>query len=90
MLSHLLTFIQAGIAKVSDEKDKELKVVATYQTKLTKKRLKVKSKECVQKLDASEKRKTKDNTILIAGLKDEMSKLVKSHEKELHVHTIVL
>ena len=33
-LSHLLTFIQAAIAKVSDAKDKELKVVATYHTKL--------------------------------------------------------
>ena len=88
MLSHILTFIQAAIAKVSDEKDKELKVVATYHTKL--KKLKAKSKECVHKLEASEKRKTKKNTILIAGHKDEMSKLVKSHEKELHVRTIVL
>ena len=89
MLSHLLTFIQAAIAKVSDEKDKELKVVATYHTKLIKK-LKAKSKECVHKLEASEKRKTKENTILIAGHKDEMSKLVKSHEKELQVRTIFL
>ena len=46
-LSHILTFIQAAIAKVSDEKDKELKVVATYHTNLIKKRLKAKSKECV-------------------------------------------
>ena len=52
--------------------------------------MKSKIKECVQKLEASEKRKTKENTILIAGQKDEMSKLVKSHEKELHVRTIVL
>ena len=37
ILSHLLTFIQAAIAKVSDAKDKELKVVATYHTKLIKK-----------------------------------------------------
>ena len=36
-LSHLLTFIQAAIAKVSDAKDKELKFVATYHTKLIKK-----------------------------------------------------
>ena len=43
--------------------------------------MKAKSKECVQKLEASEKRKTKENTILIAGHKDEMSKLVKSHRK---------
>ena len=28
--------------------------------------------------------------MLIAGHKDEMSKLVKSHEKELYVHTIFL
>ena len=48
------------------------------------------SRRIVQKLEASEKRKTKENTILIAGHKDEMSKLVKSHEKELHVRTIVL
>ena len=41
-------------------------------------------------MEASEKRKTKKNTILIAGHKDEMSKLLKSHEKELHVRTIVL
>ena len=41
-LSHLLTFIQAAIAKVSDEKDKELKVVSTYHTKL--KEFKAKSK----------------------------------------------
>ena len=88
MISHLLTFIQAAIAKVSDEKDKELKFVATYHTKL--KKLKAKNKECVHKLEASEKRKTKENTIVIAGHKDEMSKLVKSHEKELHVRTIVL
>ena len=67
-----------------------MKVVATYHTKLIKNKLKAKSKECVQKLEASEKSKTKDNTILIAGHKDEMSKLVKSHEKELHVRTIVL
>ena len=52
--------------------------------------MKAKSKECVQKMEASEKRKTKENTILIAGHKDEMSKLVKIHEKELHVRTIVL
>ena len=52
--------------------------------------MKVKSKKCVHKLEASEKRKTKENTILIAGHKDEMSELVKSHEKELHVRTIVL
>ena len=52
--------------------------------------MKAKSKECVQKLEASEKRKTKENTILITGHKDEMSKLVKICEKELHVHTIVL
>ena len=44
----------------------------------------------MHKLEDSEKRKTKENTILIAGHKDEMSKLVKSHEKELHVRTIVL
>ena len=37
LLSHLLTFIQAAIAKVSDAKDKELKVVSTYHTKLIKK-----------------------------------------------------
>ena len=36
LLSYLLTFIQATIAKVSDEKDKELTVVATYHTKLKK------------------------------------------------------
>ena len=36
-ISHLLTFIQAAIAKVSDAKDKELKVVATYHTQLRKK-----------------------------------------------------
>ena len=29
LISHLLTFIQASIAKVSNSKDKELKVVAT-------------------------------------------------------------
>ena len=52
--------------------------------------LKEKSKECVHKLKASEKRKTKENTILLAGHKDEMFKLVNSHEKELHVRTIVL
>ena len=83
------TFIQAAIAKVSDAKDKKLKVVATYHTKLIKK-VESKKCECVQKLEASEKRKTKENTILIAGHKDEMSKLVESHEKELHVRTIVL
>ena len=38
-LSHILTFIQAAIAKVSDAKDKELKVVATYHTKLIKKKV---------------------------------------------------
>ena len=43
--------------------------------------MKAKSKERVQKLEASEKRKTKENTILISGHKDEMSKLVKSHKK---------
>ena len=37
LLSHLLTFIQAAIAKVSDAKDKELKVLANYHTKLIKK-----------------------------------------------------
>ena len=42
------------------------------------------------KLEASEKINTKENTILIAGHMDEMSKLVKSHEKELHVRTIIL
>ena len=89
MLSHILTFIQATIAKVSDAKCKELKVVATYHTKLIKK-MKSKSKECVQKMEASEKRKTKENTILISGHKDKMSKLAKSNEKELHVRTIVL
>ena len=52
LLSHLLTFIQAILANVSDAKDKELKVVATYRTKLIKK-LKAKSKECVHKLEAS-------------------------------------
>ena len=52
--------------------------------------MKAKSKDCVQKLEASEKSKTKENIILIAGHKDEMSNLVKSHEKELHVRTIVL
>ena len=52
--------------------------------------MKAKSKECVQKLEAIEKRKTKEKTILISGHKDEMSKLVKSHKKELHVRTIVL
>ena len=88
MLSHLLTFIQVAIAKVSDEKDKEFRVVATYHTKL--KKLKAKSKECVHKLEASEKSKTKENIILIAGHMDDMSKLVNSHEKELHVLTIVL
>ena len=67
-----------------------MKVVATYHTKLIKKKLKAKSKECVQKLEASEKRKTKENTIVIAGHKDEMSKLVKSHEKDLHVRTIFM
>ena len=35
MLSHLLTVIQAAIAKVSDVKDKELKVVATWVRKQT-------------------------------------------------------
>ena len=89
MLSHILTFVQAAIAKVSDEKDKELKIVVTYHTKLQKK-LKAKIKECVHKLEASKKMKTKENTILLAGHKDEISKLVKSHEKELHVRTIVL
>ena len=54
------------------------------------KSLKAKSKECVQKLEASEKRKTKENTILLDVNKDEMSKLAKSHEKELHVRNIVL
>ena len=43
--------------------------------------LKEKSKECVHKLKASEKRKTKETTILLAGHKDKMFKLVKSHEK---------
>ena len=52
--------------------------------------LKAKSKECVHKLDANEKRETKENTILLAGRKDEMSKLSKSHEKELHVRIIFL
>ena len=52
--------------------------------------MKSKIKECVQKLEASEKRKTKENTILITGHKDEMSKFVKSHKKELHVRTIFL
>ena len=52
--------------------------------------LKAKSKDCVHKLEASEKSKTKDNTIFLAGHEDEMSKLVKSHEKELHIRTIVL
>ena len=47
--------------------------------------LKAKIKECVHKLEANEKRKTKENKILLAGHKDEMSKLVKIHEKELHV-----
>ena len=42
--------------------------------------LKEKSKECLHKLEASEKRKTKENTILLAGHKDEMFKLVKSHK----------
>ena len=32
----------------------------------------------------------KENTILIAGHKDEMSKLVNSHDKELHLRTIFL
>ena len=41
-------------------------------------------------MEASEKRKTNENTILISGHKDEMSKIVKSYEKELHVLTIVL
>ena len=41
-------------------------------------------------MDSSEKRKTKENKILIADYKDEMSKLVKSHKKELHVRTIFL
>ena len=89
MLSHLLTFIQAAIAKVSDAKDKELKVVATYYTKIIK-NLKAKIKECVQKLEASKKSKMKENRILIAGHKDDMSKLVKRHKKELHVLTIFL
>ena len=62
----------------------------TYHTKVIKKILKEKSKECVSKVMASEKRKTKENTILLACHKDEMFKLVKSHEKELHVRTIVL
>ena len=52
--------------------------------------MKAKSKEYVHKLEASEKIKTKENTILIDGHKDEMSKLVKSHEKEIHIRTIVL
>ena len=52
--------------------------------------LKSKSKECVHKLESSEKSKTKENTILIAGHKYEMLKLAKSHEKELYVHTIFL
>ena len=90
ILSHLLTFIHAAIAKVSDAKDKDLKVIATYHTKIINKLLKAKIKECVQKLEAIEKRKTTENTILIAGHKDEMSKLVKSYKKELHVGTIFL
>ena len=49
-----------------------------------------KSKKCVHKLEASEKSKTNENTILVSGHKDEMSKLVKIHEKEIHVHTIVM
>ena len=72
LLSHILTFIQAAIAKVSAAKEKELKVVANYHTKLIQIKLKVKSRECVHKLEASEKRKRKENTILIAGHKDEM------------------
>ena len=52
--------------------------------------MKAKSKECVHKLETSEKIKTKENTIFISGHKDEMSKFVKSHEKELQVRTIVL
>ena len=67
-----------------------MKVVSTYHTKVIKKMLKAKSKECVHKLEASEKRKTKENTILLAGHNDEMSKLVKSHEKELHVRNIIV
>ena len=43
-----------------------------------------------KKLEASEKSKMKENTILISGHKDYMSKLVESHEKELHVRNIVL
>ena len=62
----------------------------TYHTKVIKKILKEKSKECVSKVMASEKRETKENTIFLAGHKDEMFKLVNSHEKELHVRTIVL
>ena len=90
MLFHLLTFKQDAIEKVNASKEKELKVVNTYHTKVIKKILKEKSKECVSKVMASEKRKTKENTILLAGHKDEMFKLVNSHEKELHVRTIVL
>ena len=52
--------------------------------------LKAKITECVQKLEASGKSKTKENKILLAGHKDEMSKLVKSNEKELHVRNIFL
>ena len=37
LLSHLLTFIQDAIAKFSGAKHKELKVVATYHTKLIEK-----------------------------------------------------
>ena len=68
----------------------QLKVANTYHIKVMKKMLKGKSKECLHKLEASEKRKTKKNAILLAGHKDEMFKLVKSHKKELHVRTIVL
>ena len=76
--------------KVYAAKEKELKVVATYHTKVIKKMLKANSKEFVHKLEASEKRNTRKNTILLAGHKDEMSRFVKSHEKELHVRTIFL
>ena len=48
LLSHLLTFIQSAIVKVSDAKDKELNVVATYHTKLIKKVESEKENQCAQ------------------------------------------
>ena len=70
--------------------EKKLKAVAKNCTKVINKVLKAKRKGCVSRLEASEQRKTKEDKIVVVVHKDEMSKLVKSHEKELHVRIIVL